>query len=364
MTSRASKILRRTASGGSLALIVGLGMWWASKSPDYRPVLWITSLALFGAIWEVARMGALRGRVTDLVLLAPAGVVILLQDAASRAALDPEGLREAATRDPAVRTWEHVPDLAVDYGSALLVCVLVFGLLRCLLRLRIDVLATRFVLCLTLGGLFFLVFRDYALVRYWLLVSVLPISLVALSTLPVVLRERGGLLDLGISAGLALWLVVPLPNLWRIAHEWGIAGLIALLVLSKIGDTAGYYVGSAIGKHHPFKRLSPGKTTEGCLGSLAAGTLAGTLLAHFGVLPTEPWGIWGGALIGAVTNIAAQSGDLLESWVKRRAGVKDSSTVFGPSGGVLDQLDSLLVSVPVAILVWPWIFAPATVATG
>ena len=56
-----------------------------------------------------------------------------------------------------------------------------------------------------------------------------------------------------------------------------------------------------------------------------------------------------GALIGAVMNFAAQAGDLMESWVKRRSSVKDSGATFGPSGGFLDLLDSFFFTIPVAI---------------
>jgi CDP-diglyceride synthetase len=59
-----------------------------------------------------------------------------------------------------------------------------------------------------------------------------------------------------------------------------------------------------------------------------------------------------GALLGGLVNLAAQAGDLSESWVKRRAGVKDSSTLLGPSGGVLDVIDSLLLAAPVALVAW------------
>jgi phosphatidate cytidylyltransferase len=57
-----------------------------------------------------------------------------------------------------------------------------------------------------------------------------------------------------------------------------------------------------------------------------------------------------------VVNLASQAGDLLESKVKRTAGVKDSGALFGPSGGFLDLTDSLLLSVPVALIVWPLLF--------
>jgi len=68
-----------------------------------------------------------------------------------------------------------------------------------------------------------------------------------------------------------------------------------------------------------------------------------------------PWsqGVLGGALAGLSLNLAAQAGDLFESGVKRRFGVKDSGALFGPSGGVLDVVDSLLATVPLALVVLP-----------
>ncbi|MCB9915820.1 MAG: phosphatidate cytidylyltransferase [Planctomycetes bacterium] len=148
---------------------------------------------------------------------------------------------------------------------------------------------------------------------------------------------------------LGAWLLAPLPALWAVWSTYGAAGLTALILLSKIGDVLGYYVGSAIGKSHPFPRISPGKTTAGCVASLVGGTLAGAGCVALGLLPA---GWWQGLVAGAAVNVAAQAGDLLESKVKRAAGVKDSGTWFGPSGGVLDLVDSLLLSVPAALVVW------------
>jgi predicted CDP-diglyceride synthetase/phosphatidate cytidylyltransferase len=130
----------------------------------------------------------------------------------------------------------------------------------------------------------------------------------------------------------------------------------ARLILSKVGDIAGYFVGSAIGKSHPFPKISPGKTTAGCVASLVAGTVAGWIAVATGLLPQASWGVAGALLAGAGVNLAAQAGDLFESWVKRRAGVKDSGTWFGPSGGVLDLIDSLLFSIPAALWLWPRLF--------
>jgi phosphatidate cytidylyltransferase len=180
----------------------------------------------------------------------------------------------------------------------------------------------------------------------------LALAVVFAASLYSTLRQPGGARGLAIAVGLAVWIVPPLPALWQVWRLWSTGGLVAFLLCAKIGDTAGYYVGTTLGRRHPFPRISPGKTVEGCLGSFAAGTAAGGAAVSFGLLPG---GIAGGLAAGAVVNLAAQAGDLLESWVKRRTGVKDSSTVFGPSGGLLDQVDSLLLAVPVAVLSWPWI---------
>jgi CDP-diglyceride synthetase len=159
----------------------------------------------------------------------------------------------------------------------------------------------------------------------------------------------------GLALGLGVWLLAPLPAIVLVWQRHGPDGLLALVILSKIGDIFGYYAGSALGRTHPFPRISPGKTTAGCVASLVAGTLAGGACVGFGLLPGGREAITSGLVAGALVNLASQAGDLLESLVKRRAGVKDSGTWFGPSGGVLDLVDSLLLSVPVALLAWPWL---------
>jgi len=351
MTStKMARIARRTLTGGTLATCVAGLLWWASRSADGGPVLWAGAAVLFAAIYEVGRMGALRGRLPDLVLLVPAGALVLLQDGAARARVARATLTDAV--DPEAWAWVHESHYGIELLTAVLLAVLVFGVLRSLKRIGLDGAVARIALSLLFGVLYYIVFHDCLQVRYWLLVTAVPIALISLSTLPLLFTDRGGLRDLAITAGLAAWLVPPLPALWSVWRDFGALGLASLIILSKVGDTAGYYVGSAIGKSHPFPRLSPGKTTAGCVASLAAGTGAGVALVALGWLPAEPWGLAGGALVGALTNLAAQSGDLVESWVKRKTGVKDSSTVFGPSGGLLDQLDSLLLSIPVAVLLW------------
>ena len=150
------------------------------------------------------------------------------------------------------------------------------------------------------------------------------------------------------AALLALWIAVPLVTLILWTRQLGHDALVALIIVSKAGDIAGYFIGRKYGKRHPFPNLSKGKTVAGCVASVIAGVVAGALLARFwtlgpaGLTPVE------GALAGLALNLAAQAGDLFESAVKRRAGVKDSGVMMGASGGLLDVLDSMLFTAPVA----------------
>lgn len=153
-----------------------------------------------------------------------------------------------------------------------------------------------------------------------------------------------------------LWIALPLTGFFPIRLYAGANGLVTLVLLSKIGDVVGYYVGSWIGKSHPFPSISPGKTTAGCVGSLVAGTLFGYACMGLGLLPDARYGVLSALLAGAFINVASQAGDLLESVAKRRMGVKDSGRLFGPSGGVLDVVDSLQLSIPAALLTWPALF--------
>lgn len=155
---------------------------------------------------------------------------------------------------------------------------------------------------------------------------------------------------------LALWLFPPLYAIVLVDRDFGRAGLVALVVLAKIGDNAGFFVGRALGKHHPFPNVSPGKTVAGCVASLVAGIAGGAVVLPLTLGSWTPAQVALGALTGGLINVAAQAGDLSESWVKRKAGVKDSSALVGPSGGVLDVIDSLLLASPVALLAWSWVY--------
>ena len=192
-----------------------------------------------------------------------------------------------------------------------------------------------------------------------------PSFAVSLVVLPAVVAALvgGGPLGRGpralLAGALALWAGLAFASIHVTWLMMGQAAFVLLLVLSKVGDIAGYYVGSAIGKSHPFPGISPGKTTAGCVASLVVAVVVAAAAGQAGWLGTPRMGILSALLLGLAVNLASQAGDLLESVVKRRAGVKDSGTWFGPSGGVLDLVDSLLLSIPVALVVWPLLYEAA-----
>lgn len=118
----------------------------------------------------------------------------------------------------------------------------------------------------------------------------------------------------------------------------GLTWTLMVIVLIAMTDISAMLVGSILGKHR-LTRLSPKKTVEGSIGSLVIVTLLGIVLAQ---IPYVDMSWWQGGGVAAATCIAAQAGDLVESALKRDAGVKDSGTVIQGHGGVLDRFDSYL----------------------
>ncbi|MGH9534288.1 MAG: phosphatidate cytidylyltransferase [Terriglobales bacterium] len=137
----------------------------------------------------------------------------------------------------------------------------------------------------------------------------------------------------------------------RAAHgAWWILVLFGVVWL---GDTAAYYAGRRWGRRKMAPRLSPNKTWVGAWASLAAGVISGALLtwlfvdlAGHAAMPAERMLALGAAL-GLALNVAAQAGDLVESGLKRSAGVKDSGRLLPGHGGMLDRIDALLLAAPV-----------------
>jgi phosphatidate cytidylyltransferase len=167
-----------------------------------------------------------------------------------------------------------------------------------------------------------------------------------------------------------VYIALPLAMLVQLRQQWAGAFLILyLLLVVWAGDIFAYFIGRSVGRHLMSPQISPKKTWEGAVASLVASTaIGGTLFYYSSPVSTTllQWGLIdrSGGMFGlerpalgpilvltAILNVAAQLGDLVESLIKRGAGVKDSGTLLPGHGGMLDRIDALLFAAPV---LWVW----------
>ncbi|MBO4956186.1 MAG: phosphatidate cytidylyltransferase [Muribaculaceae bacterium] len=142
--------------------------------------------------------------------------------------------------------------------------------------------------------------------------------------------------------------------------------LLLVFIMIWLNDTGAFIVGSALGSHHLFKRLSPKKSWEGFIGGLAFCIAAGYVAKPicptvFGEL-SEMWLVG----LGVLVCLMSTWGDLFESMIKRSVGVKDSGNIIPGHGGILDRIDSLLFVAPSALLLmlcW-WMLKSFTIIQG
>ena len=137
------------------------------------------------------------------------------------------------------------------------------------------------------------------------------------------------------------------PAVLRGDPELGFAALLFLFAIVWATDICAYLAGRAIGGPLLWPALSPRKTWAGAIGGLVGGVAAGTLVAYASV-GTRP-AVAG--VLALVLSIVTQGGDLFESAIKRRFGVKDASSLIPGHGGVMDRLDGLLAAALVAALI-------------
>jgi phosphatidate cytidylyltransferase len=138
------------------------------------------------------------------------------------------------------------------------------------------------------------------------------------------------------------------PSAWA-----GVFAVAFPIAVTWVGDAAAYFVGTAWGRKKLAPSISPKKSWVGSWGGLAgAGVAAGVWhVLAVPVLPGFPFTLPVAVGLGVLLGVGAQVGDLVESLLKREAGVKDSGTLFPGHGGVLDRLDALCFTLPLAYLV-------------
>ncbi len=177
---------------------------------------------------------------------------------------------------------------------------------------------------------------------------------------------NGGYPAAAASAFAFAYIALPMGMLVQLRQQWaGAFWILYLLLVVWAGDILAYFVGRSLGRHLMSPRVSPKKTWEGAAASLAASLMVGILLFNHalqissfllrvglierrdGLFGLEKPEIGPIILLTIGLNIAAQLGDLVESLIKRGAGVKDSGTILPGHGGMLDRIDALLFAAPV-----------------
>jgi len=212
--------------------------------------------------------------------------------------------------------------------------------------------------------------------------SILAILAPLIFGVPLVFRKdlRQGLAVAAVSAFGVFYVAGSLSRLIALRADRG-ENILVLFVLFSVwaGDIAAYYVGRAFGKHKLAPVVSPNKSWEGAIASVVASVLVALAVFHFwqqldGYFVGSQSPAVGGltfytplelvelhvrpihvAILGIITNVAAQFGDLFESALKRGANLKDSGTLLPGHGGVLDRIDALLFAIPVV-----WYYAQIT----
>jgi phosphatidate cytidylyltransferase len=139
-----------------------------------------------------------------------------------------------------------------------------------------------------------------------------------------------------------------------VQESYGPERIVAVVLLVACSDTGGFLVGSRLGRHPIAPSISPKKSWEGSAGSVVLTGVVGALVLP---LMIEPLAWWQGLVLGLVLVVTATVGDLGESLIKRDLGIKDMSALLPGHGGLLDRIDSLLVSIPVAWMIFALVLA-------
>ena len=203
----------------------------------------------------------------------------------------------------------------------------------------ISILVNLFFFYCLWRGLFY---QAFALFCFWVIV---PLAFCLFS--PPALRNRAAevvgslsVVFLYVCLPFGLLLVMdryPRGNLW----------ILFLLTVIFISDTGAFYFGRFFGKRKLYPSVSPNKTWAGAFGGLLAGVISGLLFSYLFRLGGFP--LQAGLLAG-VLSVCGQVGDLVESMLKRNAGVKDSGRILPGHGGLLDRVDGMLFAVPLLYL--------------
>ncbi len=229
-----------------------------------------------------------------------------------------------------IAAWQGGPWLAAACGAAVVAMSYEWARMS-----EPDALTPAFVFSLagSLGAVLFSSWQQLAYAVLWL-VACSAASAFRRRTLAGVIETFGGAVYIGLPAALFLWL--------RDRGPEGLETILALFGIIWASDIFAYFGGKVIGGPKIARGLSPNKTWAGIISGVVAGALTGLgcgYLFHAGAEFRMAW-----LLIGALIAFTGLMGDLFESFLKRRFGVKDASGLIPGHGGVLDRIDSLMAA--------------------
>ena len=140
-------------------------------------------------------------------------------------------------------------------------------------------------------------------------------------------------------------LLTAVPGLFLVTHgTW----VVLAMGIAWGSDTGAYFAGRFFGKHKLAPRVSPAKTVEGAIGGMAASILVAVIWQVVWLHDELP--LWHAVVLAMIANVLGQSGDLVESLIKRSTGVKDSGSILPGHGGLLDRIDALMFTATACLL--------------
>ena len=194
-------------------------------------------------------------------------------------------------------------------------------------------------------------------VYYWFLFcTILSTCVWLFAVIPAVLQGRAQ--SPARSIGWTFFAPVSLYTTWAalayIYIHHGAPYVLSLLILIWVADISAYFAGKAFGRHKLAPAISPGKTIEGAIAGIVAVVLwiviSSFWPASFGASLAAHWSLAGAMVCAVLLGALSIIGDLFESLLKRRAGIKDSSHLLPGHGGVYDRIDAVVAVVPLAFL--------------
>ena len=169
-------------------------------------------------------------------------------------------------------------------------------------------------------------------------------------TLELYIKSPTPLANMAKSMMSQLYIALPLGIMSTMGQWWGTHLILAIFCMIWLNDTGAFIVGSLLGKHRLFERISPKKSWEGFFGGLCFNLIAGALFSNLWADFFGLYGLWQWLVMGVVVTLFATWGDLVESLIKRTLHIKDSRNLIPGHGGILDRIDSLLFVMPAVFI--------------